>query len=367
MRSRRAARRPGLLPSAVLRDSTCRVAQDLPLFGLRACTLGVVLALASLSATAQQNPQRLSGWLVQNDPAATGYLQGLSWRVPEEVPVQLSVKLELLQALANTAKVGRVAAHNQSLSDLIAGMPVTGRVPIAVVDARWLEGQPTRDPILLPGHKVDLPARPRTVSVLTSAGVLCRVAHVAGQEADSYIQACKEPDSAAADWAWVAQPDGRIERYGIAEWNRQPQDLPAPGAWIWAPPRNAGWPEWFSEKLIRFLSWQGPAPDRSAAKVQPGMARTPLVPGGAAEGLRWSSAVSGLINPVPSSPAPTEQQAQIPQAVMQPERSRGLPVTSSDWGSVGLLQTPSARMEKEGNLTVNFSRIYPYTQGNIMV
>ncbi|MCX7144217.1 MAG: YjbH domain-containing protein [Proteobacteria bacterium] len=41
--------------------------------------------------------------------------------------------------------------------------------------------------------------------------------------------------------------------------------------------------------------------------------------------------------------------------------------TASDWGGIGLMQTPSARMEKAGHLSVSFSRIYPYFQGNIMV
>jgi len=333
-------------------------------FRLCHCTLGVLLALTSLSAAAQQNPQRLSAWLVQNDPAASAYLQGLSWRVPEEVPAQLGLKLELLQALADTTKVGLVSAHNQLLADLIAGMPVTGRVPIAVVDARWLEAHPERDPILLPGHKVDLPERPRTVTVLTSAGVLCRVEHVNGQESASYIRAC---GASAADWAWVAQPDGRVERYGIALWNRQAQDLPAPGAWIWAPPRSANWPEWFSEKLIRFLSWQGPAQDRSAATALKSTDKTSVtVPGGVAEGLRWSAVVNGLVEPLPQQPPGNpEHQLQMPQALMQRERSRGLMVTASDWGSVGLLQTPSARMLDAGSFTMHFSRVEPYTRMNV--
>jgi membrane-associated phospholipid phosphatase len=331
-------------------------------FRLHHCTLGVLLALTSLSAAAQQNPQRLSAWLVQNDPTATAYLQGLSWRVPEEVPAQLGLKLELLQALADTEKVGRVPTHNQLLAELISGMPVTGRVPIAVVDARWLEAHPARDPVLLPGHKVDLPERPRTVTVLTSAGVLCRVEHVADQEAGSYVKACAD-SGAAADWAWVAQPDGRVERYGIAMWNRQPQDFPAPGAWIWAPPRNAGWPEWFSQKLITFLSYQGLAPDRGAAAVVKSADKT-AVTGGAAEGLHWSAAVNGLVDPLPQQPVPPERQTQIPQVLLQRERSLGLPVTASDWGSVGLLQTPSARMRDVGSFSLSFNRVEPYTRMN---
>lgn len=363
---RRAACQPAMLSSGALPCSAQPLMRSRTEFHLRKCALGVLLALTSLTALAQQNPQRLSDWLVRNDSSSTGYLSGLSWRVPEEVPAQLSLKLELLQALADTTRLGRVPGHNQLLSELIAGMPVTGRVPIAVVDARWLEAHPQRDPILLPGHKIDLPERPQTVSVLTSAGALCRVEHVAGQEVGAYVRACAEPGASASDWAWVAQPDGRVERFGIASWNREPQDLPAPGAWIWAPPRNAGWPEWFSEKLIRFLSYQGPAPDRNAtttalSRDKPATA----IPGGAAAGMRWSAVVRDLVAPYPQSPATPEQQTKIPQALMQRERSRGLPVTASDWGSVGLLQTPSARMQDVGNFSLSFNRVEPYTKMNV--
>lgn len=331
-------------------------------FHLRRCTLSVLMMLLVTPACAQ----RLSEWLVRNDPQNVRYLSGLSWRVPEEVPAQLSLKLELLQTLADSTKVGRVSANNQSLANLIAAMPVTGRVPIAVVDARWLAGHPERDPILLPGHNVDLPVRPLTVTVLSSAGVRCRVEHVTGQEASSYVEACADPGASGVDWAWVAQPDGRVDRYGIAGWNRESQDLPAPGAWIWAPPRNAGWPDWFSQKLITFLSYQGPAPDDgTAVAAKPAEKASLPVPGGAAEGLRWSAAVSGLVTPVPQSPAPSEQQMQIPQGLMQHERSRGLPVTGSDWGTVGLLQTPTARMRDTSSFSLSMSRVEPYNWMNI--
>lgn len=330
------------------------------------CTLGVLIALSALSASAQQAPQRLSDWLIRNDAEASRYLSGLSWQVPEEVPAQLSLKLELLQALAEAGKVGSVPAQNQALAALIGGMPVTGRVPIAVVDARWLEAHPERDPILLPGHRVDLPERPQTVTVLTQAGVLCRVRHVAGQEAGSYLRACAETGVHRADWAWVAQPDGRVERYGIATWNREAQDLPAPGAWLWAPSRSTGWPEWFSEKLIRFLSYQGPAPDvvvGTAAKAADKPAQS--APGGAADGLRWSAVVNSLIDPDPPAPGPAMQSVQIPPALLQAERSRGLMVTASDWGSVGLLQTPSARMRDAGSFAFHYSRVDPYDRWNV--
>ena len=337
---------------------------------------GVLLALSALTASAQHNsqlsPQRLSEWLVHNDAQATGYLAGLIWRVPEEVPAQLSLKLELLHALADASQAGGGEAQRRPLAAFIAGLPVTGRVPIAVVDARWLEANPARDPLLMPGHSVILPQRPLTVTVLTDAGVRCRVAHVAGQEARRYVEACGAAGSGAADWVWLAQPDGRIARYGIAAWNREAQDLPAPGAWLWAPPRSAGWPERFSEKLIGFLAYQGPAPDRDeAAEIAPADAVATATPGGAAEGVRWPAVVSGLVDPLPQQPAPPERQVQLaPPSLPLPlplERSRDLPLTSSDWGSVGLLQTPGARMREAGSFVFHVSRVSPYTNLNVFL
>jgi len=47
-------------------------------------------------------------------------------------------------------------------------------------------------------------------------------------------------------------------------------------------------------------------------------------------------------------------------------RSRNLPVTASDWGEIGLLQTPSARMADEGDFRIHVSRTTPYTRATVM-
>lgn len=344
---------------------TVRAPLAQPAHRLTRCALGVACALAASYAAAQPSPQRLSNWLLEQDAQDAAYNLGLSWRVPEERPAQLALKLELLGALGNSQLPGTRGSRTGGLAARLSAMPVTGRVPVASGDARWLEANPQRNPLLLPGHSVDLPLRPRTVSVLTPDGVQCRVDHVAGQEAPAYVRACADLNGSGADWAWVAQPDGRIERYGIAAWNRTAQDTPAPGAWIWAPPRSAGWPDGFSEKLIRFLSWQGPAPDHGSTTASQSTDKTAATaPGGMAEGLRWSTVVNGLVEPGPAPDNP-EHQLQVPQALMQRERSRGLTVTASDWGAVGLLQTPSARMRDAGSLAMHFSRVEPYTRMNV--
>jgi len=346
--------------------------------------LGGLLVFASSSLNAQDAPKRLSDWILEQPFDRDAYPLGLSWRVPSEVGHQGELRRQLLRRLSGgDSEVTADAASLARLADWVRTLPVTGRVPVAVADARWLQANPKRDPVLQPGHSVVLPKRPRTVTVVTARGNRCSVIHSVGHEAMAYVEACHPGDSPRADWAWVAQPDGRVQRFGVAAWNREIQDEPAPGAWIWAPPRDSGWPLSLSQQLITFLATQGPAPDPTASpSLSPAAgalkARTSAqnsVPGGASEAWtaydlpEFKGSVDGgrdrtvltegmtAADSTLNLPAPS----QIPSA-----RSRSSALTASDWGGVGLLQTPTARMEKAGHFTVNFSRIYPYLQGNVM-
>jgi membrane-associated phospholipid phosphatase len=343
----------------------------------------VALALGAPLAHGQPAPKRLSDWLLEQPPSPAPYPAGLSWRVPGEVPAQTALRFELLNLLA--AGSGAVTADPGAaarLREWLGALPVTGRVPVAAADPRWLQANPDRDPILLPGHTAVLPQRPRTVTVVTAAGELCAVAHVQGHEARAYLSACDATGAARADWAWIAQPDGRVRRYGIALWNREQQDEPAPGAWIWAPPRDGGWPERFSQRLIEFLATQGPAPD--PAPTTPALRATPPRAGGeetAPSALSPRSSVLGPESSAPDCRLPTadcrlgsrpsvlgpESSVLSPGSLPSgaPARSRGREITANDWGNAGLLQTPSARMREAGYLGFNLSRTQPYTHGNI--
>src|SRR6266850_2544188 len=272
------------------------------------------LALVTAGVSAQEKPGRLSNRLLEQPPARDSYPAGLSWRVQGEQPSQQILRDELLQSLDATPSL-------RALSDWIRTLPVTGRVPVANSDARWLIVHPNRDPVLGPGHTIVVPQRPRTVTVVTAQGERCAVTHAAGREAIAYVSACSPRST--VDWAWIAQPDGRVERYGIAPWNREAQDEPAPGAWIWAPGRNERVPERVSDRLIRFLATQGPAADPGSGAVE--------LPSGFSV------------------------------------RSRSNAVTANDWGETGLLQTPSARMAPAGTLTAQIGHVWPYTRGNVFM
>ena len=347
-------------------------------------------------------PKRLSDWLLEQPVSPDAYPLGLSWRVLGEVASQGQLRLDLLKSLSGLDR--EVKADSEALgrlSDWVRTFAVTGRVAVAVPDARWLQANPVRDPMLQPGHSVVLPRRPRTVTVVTARGKRCSVVHSAGLEAMAYVQACSPSSSKRADWAWLAQPDGRVQRFGVAAWNRETQDKPAPGAWIWAPPRDGGFPQRLSHQLIAFLATQGPAPDLdagiplSSAKIVTKAAANATEPvrggasaawdpsglaelGGTAAGLRDQEGIPGLAGTTKDlrdrkglieRGAPDSERTAVlpPPSLAVTSRSRSLVTTASDWGGVGLLQTPSARMEKAGHLSVNFSRIYPYFQGNIMV
>ena len=345
---------------------------------MRLSVAAVMLALAawSIEGVAQlkpsstvRSPQRLSSWLLEQDAQGRAYASGISWRVPEEQPAQLALKLELLRILGSFSGQGSGQGEfrSEGLAAQLAAMPVTGRVPIASGDPRWLEGSPQRDPLLKPGHRVDLPVRPQTVSVLTPGGVLCRVEHVPGQEALAYVRSCAASNGSGADWAWVAQPDGRVERFGIANWNQTAQDPPAPGAWIWAPPRHLRMPERFSEQLIRFLATQGPAPD---AELQSASETKTLSKaageGSSATGLRWSAVTQDMLEPAAALMPSSVTTLQVPSAAIQTSRGRDAMLTNNDWGLVGALQTPSARMRSAGNFAFTANRVDPYTRWNVM-
>lgn len=271
--------------------------------------------------------ERLSDWLLRNAGPNTD-ATALHWQVPAERLAQGLLRQAVVNSLRAAPLVALSAPAKATLSDWLLAMPLTGRLTLAIADARWLQGVPSEDPVLQDGHRVVLAQRPTTVTVVTQAARPCFATHTAGALIQDYLRACMGAEhSAQADWAWVAQPDGRTARYGIAPWSLQPQDEPAPGAWIWAPDRASGIPNAASDNLARFLATQ-------------------LAAGPSA----WD-ALPRTVEARAKSDAPP----------------RAAQYTASDWGEIGLMQTPTARMAPTGAARLHIGKVTPYLRGNVML
>lgn len=280
-------------------------------------TAGAFLLL-TLSQLAAAQPivvgERLSDWLLRQTPQLQ-YPTGLAWQVPEERAGQAKLKQAVLDALQAMPHVGKLKAW-------VAAQAVTGRAVLASVDARWLQAHPAQDPILAANQTLQTAARPTSVTVLLPDGSLCQALHSAGATAKSYVDICTKGQNTPR--AWIAQADGRVSNYGIANWNAESQSELAPGAWIWAPEAKLEFSDAFSDGLIRFLGSLGVMADSTQLLRLDVIKLTP-------EYLLRSNTVS-----------------------------------ASDWGEIGLIQTPSARMAKLGTFRTTISKALPYTRLNVM-
>ena len=189
---------------------------------LSAAMLGLIAPARAQGMPAQTNiapGERLSDWLLrQVGPDAD--TSALHWRVPVERAAQDQLRRSAIQTLQNDPGIRLMAAQRDALADWLLALPLTGRLTVALPDARWLQGAPSQDPILQAGHTVALYPRPSQVAVVTDSGLPCLVSHRAGAHAPDYLQACRQAGlHAEADWAWLAQADGRTARIGVAAWN----------------------------------------------------------------------------------------------------------------------------------------------------
>ena len=295
------------------------------LLGVLACWSTTPHAQMSRQVSSPLQGERLSGWLLRQPNDQRAYPNGLLWQVPAERIPQAGLKRELLVWLS-LSEVAPVTSR-ENLASMIKALPVTGRVPVPLADARWLQAHPKEDPVLHSDHVLVLPQRPSTVSVITNNGKRCTLLHQAGAEARDYVKACEPKTIERIDHVWVAQPDGAVRDFGIAPWNAQAQDEAAPGALIWAPARDTGWSPQFSALFTQFLATQGYDSMLSVGTLESFDTASAVVPGG---------------------------------------RARDAVVTANDWGLIGLLQTPTARMAPSGEARFTYSNVYPINRNNVI-
>ncbi len=215
------------------------------------------LALAQETRPIQiEKPQRLSEWLQANPPQEDAYPLGLMWLTPEDLRRQESLHIALRKEVSGLAQRNNIKTSEAlALERLLDLFQPTGRVKSFAAEPKWLEASPKRDALLQSGDAIRVPKKPNVVRVLTSEGAACELLHKEGLYAQDYVQACF-PGSGS--WAWLVQPDARVQKLGIASWNIELQDQPAPGAWIWLP-RNAALSDAFNDRWATWLSYQGVA------------------------------------------------------------------------------------------------------------
>jgi len=293
--------------------------------------------------SAPTSGERLSEWLLKNQkPSASAtdeeppYPLGTIWNTSTEIKTQSEQKQTLLQTLGQLPAPSDDPSFEKSRSALatfIEKMPVTGRVVLPSANARYLEIQPKLNPILKAKDQVKVPSTPTSITVIRSDGLLCKVRYQANVEARQYFRACR-PQSVKTNWAWIIEPDGVVKKVSTASWNEAKQDVPAPGSWIWAPPRGSGWStkdaEKFSEQFSQFLATQALSGD-----------------------------MDSLDNDI------NQRRPGTLSAEDQYYYSRDLPISTNIWGETGLLQTPSARTAPAGTGSIGLALWQPYGTVNL--
>lgn len=299
-----------------------------------------LLGRYALALTAQAT-QPMGEWLANavaahaaghasKDGADDLFAFGLVWQTRREISAQVELKQGLLSQLQSLQTQAGVAdqAELSGLVRSVNAMPVTGRAFLPTQDGRLMQVHLRLQPTLEVGDLVSIPTRPSTVSVLLPNGVTCTVAYRTEASASQYIQACVPVAKETLrnfDTAYVVQVDGKVEVHALASWNAAQSNAPSPGAWIWATPRDAKFPAPLSVQLARFLATQGQPPADLAAKTLPSVTKNQVT----------STSTGG-----------------------------NLLLSASDWGVVGLLQTPTARTRQASSAGVSVSRTRPYTHTN---
>jgi len=278
---------------------------------------------------------RLHSWMLSSQAATRlPYDAALSWISTAQEQAHKTQIDQLTNILSERSLIASGDPLGAArLKALVVSLPYSGRVALPSTDPRWLEVNAAADPVLQPGDRIISFQRPTTITLIFSNGSICSPPHRSGQPARAYVVSCLqswggvEAAALARDLQdvtlWIAQPDGQIFNAFIDSIKDLVSPEPAPGAWIWIP---QGWEKndgEFSRSFTELLAAQGPA---------------------------------GNYLRVQSTP---ELQTVI--------RRKSLPVTRSQYGSVGLIQMPSARMSPEGTLSVSRTLSDPYRRINIQV
>ena len=288
--------------------------------------------------------QRLTEWLRSNaDTADQAYPLATAWTTPEEKRHQTQAHHELLQKLQQTLQ----SPSNNPLLVWMQDQAPTGRMRLPAVQMDWLDANPQRTPILQPGDTLTTVTRSGHVSLLRADGQGCKMPHQTGWAPHDYWHACPATAPLADQTLWVIQPNGRVQTTSAANWNPMRQPELAPHALLWT-----GWPQ-------GSLKPGTPESTREQLNMATAQWLAHRTDGLASWTNRW---------PVTQTPPQPRQTKPVTQDWTGLQGPRFDPVPSaSNWGVVGLMQTPTARMRPAGSFGLNYHRTSPYSMINVML
>lgn len=273
-------------------------------------------ALAIEGRFTVRGPVRLSAALVAAGLQMPTYPQGVQWLRPANANSQGAEKRALLRVMKE--KHGRGRPESADVLAFLSwweAQPVTGREYLPETDPRYLDVNPGKDPVLSAGDVVQWVKAPESVAVVGGSGVPCAVDYYPFTPVKAYLQAClgeRLPDEVI-----LVRPDGTVVRHGIADWLPGNEPEMAPGVWLLVPVPGLSADE--QVLLARSLGTLGPFMGKHDRRP-----------------VRLDSFQKDLL---PSS---------------------------GDWGSVGLLQMPTARFRETGSVSASISHVQPYNRISIM-
>lgn len=182
---------------------------------------------------------RLSSAMIAASPTSDAFLPGTSFNRVSARQDQLRLKAGLEYSLAQLTKQDDVQTRHiaERLLQWLRAREATGRVRI-LTDARLMQAQPRHDPVILGGDQLHIPLRPTSIQVMgavDAAGSSCTLPHVPLKSAPQYLADCPGAKGADPDNVYVIQPDGLVQKLGIATWNRADPHAIAPGGALYVP------------------------------------------------------------------------------------------------------------------------------------
>lgn len=243
-------------------------------------TLALLLGSISISTMASPLRVTVSGAVANpgsfsfepgarlNDAAAKAKVSSQAWFLgaallrQSAMESQTRLKAGLLFELgvnevhAQASNNPALAAWLDQMRSMVANMPVTGRVVAEMNPLQQL--LISNNSPLETGDHLRYPLRPRHVRVNGAVESECMLEHDPNMQLTDYLKQCPRAVMADRSYAYVIQPNGTSDQYGIAHWNQERVNV-AVGAIIYVPVREhllAPTTSEFNQDMARMLATQ---------------------------------------------------------------------------------------------------------------